>query len=859
MQQIIPGKPTYMSSEDYALILERDQRRCVHYGKCPHSNGALCCSEHLDFDHRHPKALSGDDSFANICLKCRNGSASSNRGRSLEPDPHWTETDGFWDTEGVLPAKLREVQRIAGWDAISEFERSITEPVRRTLRKVLLGTTTLIAGATGIGKTVLMASVLFRINKLIGIDYPRVKHVLVLVTDDTLRDAAYHEWEEDLAKCGVLDRKPKVHRAKSFDDLIKGPQGADIVVCTVHMLWEVQDSKAAEGVRRTDLEIKRALARFDTLIGDECDWGTDRLKNIGRLASHMLQFAMTATPRVGLLAGNNEFLSKFVMISPTAIATYQDGVNLDQCLKLFATPRKIADNDAYRVVNRGNQKTITTKVQDPDHPLWCSAIMEAISEADKLETRMRRETPNDWYSPHIMVRLEKTDMARLIYDEIKSRLKDRKDLQNPGWDVSMIFRGHIRHLPLADRDPERDLFQKKDNRFVHPFMHAQDTHGQADSHCKRVLLMCNIGVRGLNNWPVSYIVDCTRSDKPFSSITDLIHFAYGRAIRWRDRKTWLSPDPENLLKEFATAHILIPDSSDATAKLEALGKADEFIKSMQQSIGGAGFLTWLDLLEGKRPENVDLDLGADSRALKTEEQWQIQNELIRQAKIAGALTKELIDPVITTCFPDVNPGIREKLERYASRFVAEPDFREKEIYGEPDPATRAEAISVMDKLHPQQPSQYDLDVLRRYVKNSADYNASIRQQYLNGLDSPISSPLYQVAFDAAGKQVNLAQTLNYKESPRLYTLNKKGGVFWELYSNLYQLLDASNTAYPKTPDFRKALYKAVGGATITLFDVGDAKDKGPLDYPAYHIAMKGRYHQTILNMARGMLIRQGLI
>lgn len=39
----------------------------------------------------------------------------------------------------------------------------------------------------------------------------------------------------------------------------------------------------------------------------------------------------------------------------------------------------------------------------------------------------------------------------------------------------------------------------------------------------------------------------------------------------------------------------------------------------------------------------------------------------------------------------------------------------------------------------------------------------------------------------------------------------------------------------------------------------DARNGGPMDHPAYHIAILGTYRKVIQRMARGMLIREGHI
>src|SRR5215472_13127568 len=102
--QNLPGRPPYLSQEDFEFILDRDQRRCALYGKCPHAGANACCDQQLDFDHEQPIELGGDDSVANVRLLC----SSHNRGRPVEPLAKWAESN-YWDSQ-VAPGALREVQ-----------------------------------------------------------------------------------------------------------------------------------------------------------------------------------------------------------------------------------------------------------------------------------------------------------------------------------------------------------------------------------------------------------------------------------------------------------------------------------------------------------------------------------------------------------------------------------------------------------------------------------------------------------------------------------------------------------------------------------------------------------------------------
>ena len=92
------------------------------------------------------------------------------------------------------------------------------------------------------------------------------------------------------------------------------------------------------------------LSQYDTIVFDECDWGNDQLRHISLIATHALQFSMTASPPTVDIADKDlaaKFLKRFIIISPNAIADYTRAVELDACLKLFAPNTIAAEHSGY--------------------------------------------------------------------------------------------------------------------------------------------------------------------------------------------------------------------------------------------------------------------------------------------------------------------------------------------------------------------------------------------------------------------------------------------------------------------------------------------------------------------------------
>jgi hypothetical protein len=290
---IIPDKPASLSDGEWDYVLARDNHQCALVEQC-RAAGRLgqtdYCSQRLHVDHEQPRALGGDDSWMNQRLLCE----SKNCGRPVEPADHWARLN-FWD-HPIADEKLRQIQRLAGYEAVLDPEVS---PALTEHRNALLQRITLLPGATGIGKAMLMLSVLFAINRVVneyGSGRPRVSRVLWLATDTTLRDAAVIELTQDAYTLGVIThREPSVAAFDSYNDFQSGPGGHEIVVSCPHILWKVETDA---GMRRSEYEVRKALKWFDTIVFDEGDWAHSQVRRLALIASHALKFALTASPPI---------------------------------------------------------------------------------------------------------------------------------------------------------------------------------------------------------------------------------------------------------------------------------------------------------------------------------------------------------------------------------------------------------------------------------------------------------------------------------------------------------------------------------------------------------------------------------
>jgi hypothetical protein len=856
MQQQLPHKPSYISDADWQHILERDKRACARCEKCAR-NGRAPCSIDLDVDHRQPVELGGDDSFANARLYCR----GPNRGRAVEPWTKWAEKN-FWDSKMSM-RKLREIQQLAGPDAIDEVMKNPTIDQHR-FRRQLLGSITLLPGATGIGKTILTQAILHKINAMIGQGYPRIRHVLWLCTDTTLRDLAALEIENEAYEHRIVGSKPRVDRVmKGFSDLVRGPQGADVMVATSQTLWKVEKAKGIDGLRRSDREIRGALEPFDTIIFDEGDWAAGEVRYIATLANHALQFAPSASPLIDETMADDvakvlEFRKRFVLISPEAVADYKRARELDACLKGLEhidaclkglqPPIVGADHSGWQGWDAGNRKDGENKITN-DHALFRGLILEAVKEADQFETRMKdvlcdMGRPDDWWSPHIMVRMDSIGDVKAMMPQLNIQLgqfRDSGKLLNEGWQASMIFANHDRLVDWTERDLSAT---DSAGEFVHPFMRSKNNDGRADHKCKRILIMCNIGLRGINNWPIQTIVDCTST----ISQIEMIQFCFGRAIRWSKlRADWIH-HPK--LDQFTQMSLSVAPRDNVGEKVNVINAAKNFIENMQELITNSGLLTWQDLFDGAKTSDAQIETDPSNRPLARHEKYRLQADLAADLEEHGWLDLDRAGAMIEKKYWDRADRVRERMFEYAKRLIDDPRFRAEELGAVRTFKTYAATpVCVIDRLHPQE--NYNIDTLIRWIRSDPFYKSIGESAIVRLKEGDV------VTIQIVSRQLRDVQTDNYRATERTHTLYGKEpkGVIIEVADELAKELYESGQA--NKGDHDGPIRIAVISATKKLFGIEVADVGGPLDHAPYHIAILGKYRRDIQSMAYASLVRHG--
>jgi hypothetical protein len=770
------------------------------------------------------------------------------------PIRYWEEAN-YWDGR-FNAALLRQVQQNAGYVPILEDPEIVG--FAAYYRNVLLTTTTLMVGATGTGKTITLQAALFAINASVNEverGRPRAKHVLWLTTERTLRDTTRVELEDDAYKLGIVDRRPIVQIAKSYDDLVKGP--AEITVATAQNLWKVTDDDKPDGLRRTDDEIRDAIRHWDVIVFDEGDWGDEQVQRIAVLASHALKFALTASPPISddTPASVKKFVSRFVLINGDAVADYKRAVDYDGCLKeLPSGDNKYilgGKHNAYESLLRGVRNLVESGKATPDHVSYQATILEAIVDGDRLERELKAEHPEDWWSPHIIVRLERIIDIKVLLQtlpEAVANLQTMGRIEGQGWEVTAVYQGHAKDFP-AD---ERDLSAKdKDGKWRHPFMRSRDYDGRADSRCKRVLLMINIGLRGLNNWPILFGVDCTSR----ASVPELIQF-WGRVFRWPlHLMSWWS---EARNRRYMETTIYVPHSNLTDDKKIGLQQTGRFIENMLGIVQAAGFLTWAELAAGATPGKVEAVIDLSSPPLSSEDKLRLMVGLsdVIEADPSNVVVEAnkgpTIERLIDTLKPEATGRRRQKAVDYVTNLIDVPAFRREETFAAALQAKfKTQPVDCTTHLKPK--DFYEAEELTRFVMFNPRF-AGLRERYKVRIDEDDD-----VTIDSLSQMLRDEQRLIYREPPRVYKLQggpkiPREGVLSAIASNLSVWLRSCGEISDRD---RGTVFTAVNIAAQKVFGVDNAQNDGPLDQHAYHVAIMGKHRDSIERIALGLLAEWG--
>ncbi len=810
--------PSDMSDATYRSILNRND---PHNPPCERFASGECASvcqptnedgtTSIEFSHRQARSLGGSADADNMFLEC----ACENRKRGAAPDIRFNMPSPF--DEAFDYSKLRYSQQ----RVIDEIDsvRPLWTKHRDKLRELCL----LIVATTGAGKGIAIVSALHRIAEIVLCDATsgfrhRPTNIIWFAPERSLATALMNELKTEPVKYRMRESELQTYDAgEGSFNLNKALPRPGIVFACPQFFWKV-DSRA-----RSDADVVQILSHYDTIIWDECDFAEEQLARLCNLAPHALKFGLTATP----INGSGQFLRRFV-VGP--VIDYAMVREQDHCLKLFSrgqdsiSPNIILSSTGHHREARGNNEEDRDGCSNDNESLRgnIATIRRSILDADEIETRMRSVDKKGYYSPHIIIRAGSVAQAEDLFLQVFNMLPNMQ-LSNEGWGVCLMH-GRLKDYPCGGGNrmkvPENE--KRLGNTQKHPWFLAKHNQGKAVKQSKRVLIVVDMGIRGLNNWPCLSAVDLTNT----TSMVELIQFLMtGRIGRWPDtKKKWLTTDK---YKEFVSARIYLQKDSDQD-KVDAIEKALSFQLDMVELIGSSNIRTWQSLVYEDVGSDSNIDITPPDNPFSGDDKLQIdvllnsycENNQCEVDSIDVEAMEDIID-----ILPPVMSGLRlDRARKYINDIAHDPikrDERRNHRESLPPP------LPVVIYESPKEPGQYTITELSEWGSVHYKYEPSVLQKGMEA--NPI-------LMDILAKSKNQDDKRLYVAPVATTSLQGKGGLIPRVagqYANEW-----IRRGIIKEED-RYTVNKAVNIACKQVFGLDDATNESRLNTPEFQHKLLG--------------------
>jgi hypothetical protein len=860
---VIGTKPAEMFPREWALLCRkygaRPQCQCRFDGNCP----KVCApigpdgSYKLDCDRIVP---GGDYSADNCVFRCPNGGPYANRNRQDKPDPEWSK-DFFFDS-GVDATKLRPSQLIGPWGSVMSNAGIFRSPPPVLFTRLLL-----CAAFTGAGKVASGLAICAAINSVrltVSPHARRIRRVLWLTQQHALSSQLAHELVTDYAPAtadknprgiGLLTRTPRVKLVKSSDWSASSAENYDIWCAVPQALW------LRKNEQRPDDEIQGILRQFDMIIGDECDWATWQLDRLIQLTPHAYHLGLTATP----LDGDGEIPpDRFVLLS---VSAHQEVQAWDESLKHLpadaAGKLDIGRHDP-RDHDRlcGGELLRNCGVPDDDKSLpgEIATIMTAIMHMRDLEAAMRKEFDGNWFSPHMMIRTDGKQRSAMICRIINYILSQENYKsaypRSDGWAATYI------HSDMEDAEvpiEERRLFPTEASAtIVHPWLTAKEHHGaRCKEKDKRILVVCDMGIRGLNNWACTHAVNLCSN----GNVREAAQFELGRPSRWpTDRASWLAEDDPG--RKFAAMHVFVPHGRPTTGLQGAFEWVLEMKKRLEDGLTGIGELGRVDLgLLEERTVREMLTRG-DKAQLEAAVGQILMDDVT--GEVRDRPSEDEVETIIDELPPEVTTGRRNSARRHIEKILDDPGYRAREL-GEDE----NEPIEVVAAERGPAPETMSTDDLIAFVERDWAMPTLGKGWMIRGLTAgdPGAIELVRMSVTTYHRHVFVdpPSTLRLNSNAKPDPVTKKRApdpfaVLPPIQRQLWEDLSPFMRGDDNRDKYRNCA-KAVALAVARIFGVKEpraARNDGPLDRPAYHSRiLQPDVKKRIYRVAKGLLVRWG--
>jgi transcriptional regulator with XRE-family HTH domain len=505
-------------------------------------------------DHILAKHHGGTDALENL----QPATAEENWLKSTQADAVWgyekPEQD-FYDLTPDLQG-FRVSQRAAGYDAALSVPDLWLAP-----RNLYSGNLLLLPMVVRGGK--LLASMLavpFAINSIIRAKHPlgapRVKSVLLLTREESLRDQFVAELKTQPVRYGIVSSTPRVKCIEKSEWLVTNNQRIrghwDICVACIQMFFPGGGDST---VPMKDLS--RLLANYDLICFDEPHWAFGQVRALVKQASWSWTIGTTGTP---LVVGKEtpEPLVGDAEMGIYRLSTWSadDADDLDGSLKYIPPVEEIVKDETLPKDEPGNTEVqcrlihIINDISDREsevlpinHDAYvtgrlngceqnlhykqrvCGAVLadlyrrdsywsgEAVSQELAPHRREQEWEPTLVYPPHALIATDGIASTESLADFINTKL-DQLRIQHPGkYRLEDGWRAEAVHGPstfgrdgtTSDPYKAKPLTIPPDPKSspdsVHPWLRSYLVHEGAkiDSKCARILVVDQMVREGIGN------------------------------------------------------------------------------------------------------------------------------------------------------------------------------------------------------------------------------------------------------------------------------------------------------------------------------------------------------------------------
>ena len=734
-------------------------------------------------------------------------------------DPRY-EQSGYFDNEFDLSG-LRLTQQTVGAGNVQAFGDIFIGDKR----KELLQSVSLFALTCGAGKTMLMVTVLFVLCAEISkrIKYaPRPQRVLWFCKETNLCAQLRAELLSEITRFRLCEIRPDVRLCDATGDLDTEPGGHAITVSCPHALWE------KKGQQRSDAQIMEILSWYDVIIWDECDFAVDQIERLIRLAPHALKFGLTAAN----IDATGAILKRFFVLA--GVASHRNVNESDHCLRPLLSWHEAKARGYIQPIDHNGFTRWEGAVEvrgEGKHgerhslPGAMAAIRKAIEDADQLDRAMRAEWPNDWYDRHIGVFCTSREEALDLSEQTNEYLRNAGYSAADGWRSVVVisadkklFAKRGQQLPLE----EQHLFHKNPN-LVNPFMlaAAERNSGRCDRGSARICFFVDIGVRGVNNWPWSFIVDLKRSGSVSEQVQTLGRLA--RPGRLQHKYNEAAPFEYYCHPRWYFPH----------AGLDLIGTIEDawnFVVEMDQRMEAANMFSWQNIAKGEKRADAGPEQNP-AAPFTLMDRLKIDSALNELKREVQTPTEFDIAKIIAS-LPGQHSAERDRFAReHIENVLTKPDYKRRLIDLKIDKDQMMRPIAMEE---PKKPSDYTFEELAAYILHDDETENAVKQADVDKLKIDTSFR------DFVARQKRKTDKRLFRQVPKMRQLQKEGGqsgILSDIAADLFGELQKGNMV-TYSHEAYEGIARAVNNATCYLagidLDIGGTKNNGILDRPAYH-------------------------